>query len=244
MGMNNIGGGGGVKGPGGPLFPSGPLPDLVPNKSGKTLGGQGDLSGRASHLQRSSSMGSPMRAKLPNKGSTPYVNPMDMYPEIPTAYPPTSTGGQPSYFEQLAGAPVPPPPGPAGETKSRDFYGGLGWQSSGGGVNIQVPFGSNHGYPPTIGGAGSMPLPHAGGGVPGGGNNNTDLTNQVLQSANHAGKDAERAQNAMQRQMQQTNILSIGQQMFTAAMESIKSMATALAKTIKSIGKSVSDLVS
>jgi hypothetical protein len=70
------------------------------------------------------------------------------------------------------------------------------------------------------------------------------MTKKMLAAAGENSHDAMLAQNSMQVNMQLMNLLSLGQQMFTAAMESIKQMATALAKIIKGIGKGVADLIS
>lgn len=83
-----------------------------------------------------------------------------------------------------------------------------------------------------------MAYPHPGGA----GGDTPPLAQAALGAAQDSGNAAIASQNAMMAQMQQMNLLSIQQQMQMAQMESIKSMATALAKTIKGVGKGVSDL--
>jgi hypothetical protein len=81
------------------------------------------------------------------------------------------------------------------------------------------------------------PMPPPGGNPP-------PLANAALSAAHESGNAAIDSQNAMMDKMQQLNVSAITQQYAMAEMESIKSMATALAKTTKSIGKGVSDLAS
>lgn len=89
-----------------------------------------------------------------------------------------------------------------------------------------------------------MAYPYAAPPLPPPGGNPPPLAEAALSAGQVAGNDAIASQNAMMAQMQQMNILSIQQQMVMGQMEAIKSMATALAKTVKSVGKGVSDLAS
>lgn len=87
----------------------------------------------------------------------------------------------------------------------------------------------------------NVPLehPHA---MPPPGGNTPPLAHAALSAAHVSSNGAVESQDAMMAQMLQTNLKSIQQQMQMAEMESIKSMATALANAIKSVGKGVADL--
>lgn len=111
---------------------------------------------------------------------------------------------------------------------------------AGGHIPPQAPPGMAYPYA-------APPLPPPGGNpppLPPPGGNPPPLAEAALSAGQVAGNDAIASQNAMMAQMQQMNILSIQQQMVMGQMEAIKSMATALAKTVKSVGKGVSDLAS
>ncbi len=100
--------------------------------------------------------------------------------------------------------------------------------------NLQATQHLDQGDQPPLGYPSSSPPPP--GGTP------PPLAEAALSAAQISSQDAIASQNAMMAQMQQMNLMSIQQQMVMAQMESIKSMATALAKTIKGVGKGVSDL--
>lgn len=130
------------------------------------------------------------------------------------------------------------PPGPAGLTGQAPRF--LGRSNSmpprrNALPNLQAAHHQDPGGPP-VGDPSSGP-PSPGGRVP-------HLGEAALGAAQDSSNAAIASQNAMMAQMQQTNLMSIYQQMQMSEMESIKAMATALAKTTKSIGKGVSDLAS